>query len=232
MKQYNILNDVVLKPDASGVDLNMESQPMDWLDRACLDYIKEQIQYKPNYHALDYGGGAGKHSIRMAQLGARVTLVDRQDPSHNIHLVEEKGVIQKGLICLIQKDFTDVQIASELTHYDLIYSQRALNYLPYEAFLKVMGDLIQSLPNQGRFYISVSGYDTEFAVTMPTREKPLPERYGYLGCEEMKKKHKIYGQTLVFKLEELTEILIGFGMKILEEDVTTFKNIKIVAEKL
>lgn len=230
MKQYNVLNDVCLKPGPSGQGLSLSSQPMDFLDRACLKYIQTHHLEDKNFHALDIGGGAGKHSIRMAQLGVRVTLIDRQDPSHNIELVEKEGVVKSGLIKLCQKEFTDVNVKEELAPYQLIYSQRAINYLPFDAFMTLVTELTNSLEKGGYFYLSVSGHGNEFAQTMPTKDEPLETRYGYLGCEKMKEKHNIYGQTLVFKQEEIEEILTGLGYQLERLETSTFGNIKAIAK--
>lgn len=229
MKNYNVLNDVCLKPGPSGAGLSLHTQPMDFLDRECLKFIQDNHLNNADFHALDIGGGAGKHTIRMAQMGVRVTLVDRQDPSKNIDLVEEKGVVKKGLINLVQKEFTDVDIEKELKPYHLIYSQRAINYLPFEDFMTLLTALRQNAESGSRLYLSVSGYENEFAQTMPTRDEPLESRYGYLGCEKMKEKHNIYGKTLVFKQEEIEEILTKLGFTIERIETSTFGNVKTIA---
>lgn len=225
MKQYNVLKDIVLKRHEDQ-SLDLSSQPIDDLDTACLIHIEEN----DIKHALDLGGGAGKHSIRMAQAGARVTLIDRQDPSHNIQTVEESGICGKGQINLVQTEFTDINF-DVIGTYDLVYSQRALNYLPYKDFMSLTEKLIDGLPPLGHFYLSVSGFDNEFGKTLDKRNMPLPERYG-LPNEDMQKKHKIYTPTLIFKQEEIEDIIKDFGMEILSSSVSTFGNVKIIAVKI
>lgn len=225
MKQYNVLKDIVLKRHEDQT-LDLSSQPMDDLDAACLVHIEENgIE-----HVLDLGGGAGKHSIRMAQAGAQVTLIDRQDSSHNINAVEEAEICKKGQITLRQTEFTAIDF-DLIGEYDLVYSQRALNYLPYSDFMALIEKLIDGLPMLGHFYLSVSGYDNEFGKTLDKRDLPLAERYG-LPNAQMQKKHKIYTPTLVFKQDEIETIIRDFGMEILASSVSTFGNVKIIAMKI
>jgi hypothetical protein len=48
----------------------------------------------------------------------------------------------------------------------------------------------------------------------------------------MQKKHKIYTPTLIFKQEEIEDIIKDFGMEILSSSVSTFGNVKIIAVKI
>ncbi len=226
MKTYNVMNDVVLKKNESG-KLDLTSQPMDDLDRACLEHILAHRHQE--IHALDIGGGAGKHSIRMAQAGAKVTLIDRKDPSHNIEKAIDGGAVSEGAITTAQEEFTaiDPQI---LAPYHILYSQRALNYLPYKEFMRLLTDLTTYLACEGKLYLSVSGFDNEFGKTLDMRDNPLPTRYG-LPDHAMRRKHKIYTPTLIFKKEELEDIILSLAYTIEKLSVSTFGNIKVRATK-
>jgi 2-polyprenyl-3-methyl-5-hydroxy-6-metoxy-1,4-benzoquinol methylase len=231
MKTYRVLKDIVFKTDAdTGVPI-LTSQPLDDIDTLCLEYLIEQKQQGKTLHCLDIGGGAGKHAIRVAQTGHTATLIDRDDPSHYIKQVADADIIKADQITLVQKQFNAIDVAKDLAAYDLIYSQRALNYMPYDEFMAFMRNLTTHLPIGGRFYISVSGYDNEFGRSFPLRDKSLPERYGYV-TDAMKIKHNIQDKTLVIKCEELTDIMKGLGYKILYTNVTTFGNVKLIGEKI
>lgn len=230
MKTYRVLKDIVFKTDAETGTPILTSQPLDDIDTLCLEYLIEQKQHGKTLHCLDIGGGAGKHAIRIAQAGHKATLIDRDDPSHYIQEVVDAGVIKSDQITLIQNQFNAIDVKKDLAPYDLIYSQRALNYMPYTELMAFMKELTTYLPQGGRFYISVSGYDNEFGKSFPLRDKALPERYGYV-TDDMKIKHNIQDKTLVIKLEEMIYIMKELGYSILYTNVTTFGNVKLVGEK-
>ncbi len=226
----HIYGDMLL-PSCDGQGWDVSTQRMDELDKTTLAFVQEAIKDKPDFHVIDLGGGSGRHSLRMAQMGARATMVDVNDVSKSFDDAVTANIVPEGALQMVAKNFADLNVSQDLQPYDMIYSQRALNYLPYLVFERVMRDLVSNLPKGGKVFMSLAGWETEYGQSFPLRDAPLEERYGKL-TEEMQKKHAIYNPLTPYKAEEVGALFEGLGLEIESLTTSTFGNVKVIADKL
>ena len=162
--------------DGRGVDIS--SQRQDELDLASISWINAQGLAGGKIKAVDLGGGFGAHSIRMAKAGAQVTMIDIADmASENFRNAVESGLVQPDQLQLLRKDFATLSEADIPDKYDLLYSQRAIHYIPYLEARKLMTLCFNKMSPGGRVYISVAGFDTEYGRNYSERCKPVQERF-------------------------------------------------------
>lgn len=214
------------QPTEEGRGVDISSQRADELDEASLDFITSLAAIGQDVHAVDLGGGFGAHSVRMAQAGARVTMVDLQDTA-------AAAFAQSGFsdrLRFVQKDFAALTRADIPESFDILYSQRAIHYLPYEAAIDVLGLMRGSMKKGGRIYVSAAGRDTEYGLTHPDRDRPVGERFDYVSAE-MQKKHGIAHKITIYSQDEFAALLERAGFSDIQLWCSGFGNIKAVAEK-
>ena len=110
-------------------------------------------------HAIDLGGGLGFHSIEMAKLGASVTMVDIADTDTE-EFSNNLKFIQKNVMDLTEAD---------LDYIDVLYSQRALHYLPYRDIQKLLNFMFSHMSEDSAIFISAAGLNAEYGGTYLNR---------------------------------------------------------------
>lgn len=218
-------------PNQKGGGVDVSSQRQDDLDRASLTFIQDQIEKGRPVHALDLGGGFGVHALHMAQAGATVTLVDIEttQAKQNITQAIADRIIPGGRINIIETDFRE--IGPHVASFNLLYSQRAIHYIPYKDAQDVLHSLFNKMSNGGSVFISGNGYYTEYGETYPHRDLPVEKRFSKL-TDEMQKKHGIYLPVVTYKEDEMAKLLQSAGFVVEKVYSSRFGNIKAIAHKL
>jgi len=222
----NLYGDDLSHAKGRGVDI--ASQRSDELDLASLSYISHQCSLGYQVKALDLGGGLGTHSISMASAGAFVTMVDIDDVARQ-HFSEAR--LSKGVgsdkLYFQHKDFKELKeddIPSDLT---LLYSNRAIHYLPYLEARKLLQMIRTRMTKEGVLFISAAGWNTEYGLDYPDRLKPVEERFAYLS-DEMKRKHGIDHKIVTYKKDEFARLISESGFCVVRIWLSPFGNIKCI----
>ena len=219
------------KPTDDGRGVDIASQRQDELDILSLAYVREQKSTSQTICAVDLGGGFGAHSIHLAEAGAQVTMIDLTDmASENFRkAIEEKRVAPENLH-FIQKDFSTLSQADIPQEIDLLYSQRAIHYVPYQDAQRILRLLFNHMVKDGRAFISAAGYDTEYGKTYPDRDKPVQDRFNFVTAD-MREKHGITHKIVTYTEMEMGKLLESVGFSSVRVTRSSFGNIKATALK-
>lgn len=216
-------------PTSGGHGVDISSQRQDELDSESLKAIQERTQKGIPTAAMDLGGGFGTHAVKMFQAGASVTMVDINDMAKDVFAkAAAQNPARADELTFLQKDFKDITPGDLPERIDILYSQRAIHYLRYREAQDILSMMREHMPKNGIAFISAAGYDTEYGLTTPGRERPVEERYGMVG-PEMREKHGIHHDITLYKKEELVELLRSAGFSVIRIAASSFGNIKAIA---
>jgi hypothetical protein len=204
------------------------SQPMDNLDNLSLNFIRNLKHNQKQ--VIEFGGNLGVHSKRMSINDASVTMIDQiKLPENHFTQFGHDGLIFLNITHL-QKDFKDINERDLPETIDLIYSQRALNYLDYQTTKQILSMLFQRLADHGAIFISMAGYDTEYGVTHKSRNNPIESRFDFLG-DDMQDKHNIRHKICIYTRAELETLLTEIGFHRVSSFQSGFGNVKAIGYK-
>ena len=226
----NEKNDIFL-PTKDGRGVDISSQRQDKLDIRSCQVIRKRVAVRDKMHVVDLGGGFGAHSIRMAEAGASVTMIDLSpEAADNFKKAVEQETITPDVVRFVQKDFRDIMDSDLPEKIDVLYSQRAIHYVPYEEALLVLSRLFNCMESNGHVFISAAGFDTEYGKTYPDRDKLVEERFAFVA-EDMQKKHGIMQKLVTYKEEDMAQLLEAAGFRDIKVTLSDFGNIKAIARK-
>ena len=153
---------------------DIASTRWDLLDIRCVRYAarhKRKIATKHTPTAVDLGCGQGMMAMTLRDLGYRVIACD----------LRISEIIKATLgTDAYEGDFGKIQWL-ELPAPDIVYSQRALHYVPYAEAAALLATLTRK-PGCAAF-ISLSGYHSELGHNYPHLHKPVQERFAHLAPE-------------------------------------------------
>lgn len=210
----------------------IETQRMDDLDRATLDFIKlKQDEVKErSVQIMEFGGRYGAHTKRMSVAGADITMIDLIDLHGKYFSSCGHDGKTFGAINHIQKNFLDINAQDIPNPLDIIYSQRALNYIPYADLLKLLNNLFQHLESDGAIFLSLAGKDTEYGKTQIVRDNDIADRHGMIA-PQMQEKHKIFVPITVYDMDDIKLLLSKVGFKDIQTAQSDFGNVKAIGFK-
>jgi len=204
--------------DGHGVDVAVKRA--DDLDHKVLEYIATN----PDCQALDLGSGAGGQSVRMAAAGARVTAIDQYDFSEqfaNYGQPVDKLAFKQG-------DVREVTSLTLDTAFDIALCQRTIHYLPYDAALTFLSELVP-LVKDG-LYISVTGSGSLVGDSYPCAAATVSERFCELS-ELGREMFSINEPVCLYNQIEFIQLLESAGWTVDECFESKFGNIKAVCSK-
>ncbi len=221
MDKINIYGDEFV-PTLQGYGNDVSSSRIDDLDRNCLDYAaKLVVKHKETgkiVRALDLGGGLGGQSKRLALLGADVTFVDlgnRRDAIDNFNK-SHKG----PPITFIQQNMRDY----EGCPFDIIYSQRAIQYLRFDE-AKTMLSRLFSLSPEAHVFISAVGLNADDGIDYPDRDKPIHKRFSLLR-KDLAEKLQATEPMALYSKEDLSRLLEETGVRDISVWLSASGNVK------
>jgi len=150
--------------------------------------------------------------------------------SETFRKASETQQVQPGQLRLVLKDFSDVTEHDIPEGYDVLYSQRAIHYIPYPEAKRVLSLLFNRMAHGGVAYISAAGFDTEYGKSYPDRDKPVQERFNFVSSD-MQRKHSITHRIVTYKEEEVADLLKDVGFSDITVRRSDFGNIKATARK-
>jgi len=218
-------------PTDHGHGVDIASQRQDELDAASLDHIRAAAEIGRRVKALDLGGGYGTHSVRMAEAGAVVTMVDVEDMASSAFA---RAIIEKSMppnaLRFIQRNFDHLEDHEIPKDIDVLYSQRAIHYVPYLTAETLLRRISNRMARGGMVYISAAGFDTEYGQTYPDRYKPVEARFNFV-TPEMQEKHAIFHKITTYTENDMASLLRAAGFNIIQITHSAFGNIKAIAIK-
>jgi len=222
----NIYGDRKLETTGThGADI--AAQRIDDLDVASLEYIQENKALL-NGVALDFGSGAGYHTLRMASLGVKAISVDLLDLIPRYDLLKDAfSAIQIEHVCARIEKFA---VAENKVLVSLLYSQRTFHYLPFAESVRILREL-HSWSNEGaKAFLSVSGLDSELGQGYPDKQNVVAERWSPLN-QSMAQKHGILEPVCLYREEDIALLAEQAGYTVNRLWSSVFGNVKAVLER-
>lgn len=226
--RLNIYGDANI-PTTGAHGANISQQRIDRLDEECLIFVTDVIrQHKEEgIHAVDIGGGSGRQSMRLARLGAEALLIDLSDQEHSINKFNQEG--SRGKIRFLRRDMQEVTDAEWPAKIDCIYSQRAMNYVPYNVALDILSQLRRRASDHARLFLSMGGLETEYGRCYMARDLPIEKRFGKLS-PDMAAAHGIHADICLYRESELVELVKAAGFTPITSWASDFGSPKIIAK--
>lgn len=218
----------IYAPTHKGFGIDVSHQKLSEIDRQSLSYVFRQASER-TIKAVELGGGYGGQALRLAEAGANVLMIDISDMASdkfvnainlNPNLIGRLKFFQRDFSRIIDKDLPD--------GIDLLFSERAIHYVPYLEAKKLLELCHKKMIGGGMAYISAAGYETETGITHLDRHKPVEERFNYIS-EEMKRKHCIWNKAVIYKENELVDLIRGAGFRVLWSGKSTFGHVSVSA---
>lgn len=193
----------------------------DWLDISCVRYAARHKRKVTTEHppiAVDLGCGQGLIALTLQDLGYRVIACDlRINDTIRAALGDDA----------YEGNFRNAPWA-ELPAPDIVYSQRALHYIPYTEAVALLATLTRK-PVCAAF-ISLAGYDSELGNDYPDRHKPVQVRFAPLAPEPQRTTD-ITAPLCLYKQEDAELLISDAGLAVTGLWSSEFGNIKIMAAR-
>ena len=215
----NLYGDALIETTGThGADI--ASQRVDVLDRAALAHVLQVTAERPV--CLDLGCGFGWQGVRFALLGARAHLFDLLPPSRLVSAVAaEPGIA----LAYDQADLRELARLALPPAIDVVFSQRTLHYLPYDAARALLSLLAGRMGEGAMLYVSVSGLASELGAGYPHAALPIAQRGAPLA-PAMQRRHGIAEPVCLYAPEELAALAQGCGFGAERVWVSAFGNVK------
>ncbi len=225
---FNIYGDANI-PTTGAHGANITEQRVDRLDAECLDFVSSLTEQHAarNIQAVDLGGGSGRQSMRMAALGADVLLIDLSDQEPSAQQFNQEDA--RGKVRFLRKDMREIADAEWPASIDCIYSQRAMNYLRYNAALDILSQLRRRASDHARLFLSMGGLETEYGRCYMARDLPIEKRFGKLS-PDMAAAHGIHADICLYRESELVELVKAAGFTPITSWASDFGSPKIIAK--
>lgn len=227
MAKNNNYGDKLNNPiGACGNDIT--SQRLDSLDHETLMFALQikagtfpslKIQDDVKFTALDLGCGLGIQGIRLASFGWDTLAIDNI-PRANTAIT--KDITKWAPITYLQKNAQSLQ-KEDLKQFLIVYSQRFLHYLPYNAAKKLLKLLVANSHPSARFFLSVSGINSELGCGY--HRSHITKRFATLNTE-MQELHGIKANVCLYSEEEVIKLTNDCGLSPVTIFSSPFGNIK------
>lgn len=207
-----------------GVDV--ANSRLDDLDKRLLTDVRLRVGRGEVVRVLDIGCGQGGLSVALAQAGATVVALDRDDYLQNIKVRLENEPALSGSVEFVQADISEIDL-STLGNFDCVVLQRVLHYLPYVTAKNVLITLRQQ---SEQLYVSVTGIETEIGRHYAHRDVIIDSRWSYLDARGQ----ELFSMTAplcLYQEAEIHSLLKETGWIVSWSRVSDFGNCKVVATR-
>ncbi len=199
---------------------DIAAQRLDELDRRALQVVLERGD--ADTCCVEYGCAAGWQGLRFALLGAEVHLYDllpAREPVAPL-LGRHPLRIEHSTCDLATLGADDLPPAI-----DLAFSQRALHYLRAADARRLIAITASRMRPGARFFVSVSGIDSELGHGYPARDAPIDERFARLAAPA-RSKHGIDAPLCLYAEAELPALMRTAGFDEVAVWRSPFGNVK------
>ena len=205
----------------AGHGVDVASLRVDDLDRLMLEEVTQRTQPA----VLDLGCGAGGQSLRLAQLGAKVTAIDVFDFSEQFSNLRLVNNLSNDKLNFIKGDIKNLSELVKRQTFDLVYSQRTFHYLKYDDAFSILNFLRRI--TKEKLFISVTGIETTLADNYDAKTLPIRDRFAKLP-KEAQETFQIYEPVCLYAKDEFMSLLKECGWQIEWCRQSDFGNVKAV----
>lgn len=210
-----------VRPPKYGVDVALTRA--DDLDRRLLATASKA----PGTTVLDVGSGGGGQSLRLVQVGSRVTAVDVCDYRSTFERLRIDNDLPSQSLRFVMGSMTQLDSLLCGERFDYCSMQRAIHYIPYVDAHEMLTQLHTHVKDT--LYISVTGIASAIGQSYQGTDVSIAARFCCLTPEDA----QLFGITKPVCLYSKTEfeMLLGAtGWHIEECWVSAFGNIKAVCK--
>lgn len=207
------------------------AQVDDELDRSAIDEITRRDRLGDRVTALELDCGTGDQALRMAQAGAFVLAVDRDD--RKSALAEAARSLELGSRVAFMQMSTTCSDTAPLpgAPFDVVVCHRGLSPLPYAEALTLVRRLLMMTRTGGKLYFTAYGLHSELGDHYPDRDKRVQRRHSPLA-PEVAAKYGIAGPICLYSERDLFVLLFEAGASILKTFTTTHGSVKAIAVRV
>ncbi len=210
-----------------GVDIAVRRA--DDLDRKALTWVQQEVQKDTVPNVFDLGCGAGGLSVRLANVGARVTGIDITDYQEDFDILQKQNNLTNARLRFYQADIRNIStIIYDSGVIDGCVIQRVLHYLTYKDAVRVLREL-KSIGIK-KIFVSVTGIESDIGRSYTDTDRPIEHRFGTLPPKDMEM-FNINQPVCLYTPEEFMMLLQDSGWEIEECWISAFGNIKAVCSQ-
>lgn len=216
-----MLGDIIANPLNSGTDA---------LEHFALEECVKRRRLSPDISALITPASRYETGIKLARLGARVTIADSPDRQRDI----EGRILAAGArdeIGFMPSERLDDDGELPGQPYDIILIRRGLCALPYTDACLQVRKLLLKLKIGGKLYVSVLGMHSELSEGYPAGEAPIDQRFSPLA-PEVADKYSHHAPVCLYSERNLFMLLLDAGASVLRTLTTTYGNVQGVAVRV
>lgn len=200
------------------------------LEHFALEECVKRSRFNNAVSALVTPAGNCDTAVKLARVGARVTVGDQAARQHEI----EGRILANGFRDEIR--YTEYTLGQEIMPldgepYDLIILRRGLCVLPYAEARKVLRQLLKKLKIGGKLYVSVLGLHSELGDDYPASDTLINERFSPLA-PAMAEKYGLHAPLCLYSERNLFMLLLEVGASVLRTLTTTYGNVQGIAVRV
>lgn len=213
--------DIIANPLNSGTDA---------LEHYALEECVKRRRLGPDISVLITPASRCETGIKLARLGARVTIADEPERRRDI----EGRILAAGLrdeIGFLPLDQLDADGELPGQPYDIILIRRGLCALPYGDARQQVRKQLLKLKIGGKLYVSVLGMHSELGDGYPASERPIDQRFAPLA-PEVAAKYSHHEPVCLYSERNLFMLLLEAGASVLRTLTTTYGNVQGVAVRV
>ncbi|MDR3159547.1 MAG: class I SAM-dependent methyltransferase [Zoogloeaceae bacterium] len=203
-------------------------QVADELEQLVLREITLRARSNMPTCVLDLHCGEGRHSVNMAELGARVLAADAPELSNPVR----NRALAAGMGESIQ--FAPIKsLPGDLPQgaFDLAFCHHGISCLPYAAARQTLYAVLKSLRIGGKLFISAYGLHSALGENYADASAPIEQRFCKL-MSALAKSYNIPEPVCLYSERNLVTLLFEIGGSVLRSFTTTHGTVKAVAVKL
>lgn len=202
----------------------------DDLERFALEECVKRTRFDSRVSVLVTPGGRCELAIKLAKLGAHVTVADLPGNQQEV----EGRVLAAGHrddIDFLPLNLSELAKSTPGQAYDLIFIRRGLCLYPYAEACEIVHDLMRHLKIGGKLYLSILGLHSELGEGYPPAEKPIEERFARLA-PAVAKNYGIDAPVCLYTERNLFLLMLEAGASVLRTMTSTYGIVKGIAVRV
>ncbi|MDR0735996.1 MAG: class I SAM-dependent methyltransferase [Zoogloeaceae bacterium] len=207
---------------------NSVPQVADELEQLVLREIALRARSNMPTCVLDLRCGEGRHSVSMAELGARVLAADAPELSGPVkNRALAAGVGGSIRFAPIKKLPEDLPQGP----FDLAFCHHGISCLPYAAARQTLHAALKSLRIGGKLFISAYGLHSTLGENYAGVNMPIEQRFCKL-TPTLARNYNIQDPVCLYSERNLVTLLFEIGGSVLRSFTTTHGTVKAVAVRV
>ena len=193
---------------------------------------QKALKFNPQFSILMLASDHIDLAIFLAQLGAKITLIDLPENEENNRqkVLKEKLKSRISFLPLYLPEIPND--SSKNSPYDLMFISNYIGQMTYAQAGYFIEDLMQKLHIGGKMFISTFGIDSELNFNYLHKEKNVRERFCPIA-PKLAKKYHIERPLCLYTLRDLNALLNETGMSVLREFINPKNgNIESIAVRI